>query len=109
MHHIEYTLQQTLTRVLHEVVDECTRKIVEKGLENDYSFLIIADHGNSDFMVNDDGTPNTAHSTNPVPCFLINVDGVEVLKNGILADVAPTILKIMELSAPAEMSGKALF
>ena len=80
-----------------EVVDECTGKIVEKGLENGYSFLIIADHGNSDFMVNDDGTPNTAHSTNPVPCFLINVDGVEVLNNGILADVAPTILKMMGL------------
>ena len=92
-----------------EVVDECTCKIVEKGLENDYSFLIIADHGNSDFMNNKDGTPNTAHSTNPVPCFLINVDGVEVLSNGILADVAPTILKMMGLAAPVEMSGRELF
>jgi len=92
-----------------EVVDECTRKIVKTGLENDYSFLIIADHGNSDYMINEDGTPNTAHSTNPVPCFLVNVGGIEVLNNGILADVAPTILKIMGLSAPAEMSGKALF
>lgn len=92
-----------------EVVDECTGKIVKKGLENEYSFLIIADHGNADYLINEDGTPNTAHSTNPVPCFLINVDDVKRLKNGVLADVAPTILKMMGIERPIEMTGTSLY
>jgi 2,3-bisphosphoglycerate-independent phosphoglycerate mutase len=92
-----------------EVVDDCTSKIVEKGLENEYSFLIIADHGNADYLVNEDGTPNTAHSNNPVPCFLINVDDVKKLKSGVLADVAPTILKMMGVERPIEMTGKPLY
>ena len=76
-----------------ETVDDCTKKVVEAGLKNDYAFIIIADHGNADFAINTDGTPNTAHSTNPVPCFAINTD-FEKIENGRLGDIAPTILSI---------------
>ncbi len=85
-----------------ETVDDCARQVVEAGLQNDYAFLIIADHGNADFAINLDGSPNTAHSTNPVPCFAINT-GFEKIENGILGDVAPTILEIMEVEVPEEM------
>ena len=90
-----------------ETVDDCARQVVEAGLQNDYAFLIIADHGNADFTINPDGSPNTAHSTNPVPCFAINT-GFEKIENGILGDVAPTILKIMEVEVPEEMTGEIL-
>ena len=90
-----------------ETVDTCTRKVVEAGLKQDYVFIIIADHGNADFMINEDGTPNTAHTTNPVPCFLVNTDFTEI-KNGKLADVAPTILKLLDVSIPKEMDGNVL-
>ena len=90
-----------------EVVDECSRRVVTESIKKDYSILIIADHGNADFVVNNDGTPNTAHTTNPVPCFLINTT-YKKLDNGILADVAPTILKLMGLEKPIEMTGKSL-
>jgi len=90
-----------------ETVDSCLQKIVEEGLKNNYSFIIIADHGNSDYMINEDGTPNTAHTTNPVPCILIDKDHKEV-KDGKLADIAPTILKLMELKQPKEMDGDVL-
>ncbi|MCX6294694.1 MAG: 2,3-bisphosphoglycerate-independent phosphoglycerate mutase [Bacteroidetes bacterium] len=90
-----------------ETVDACTKRVVESGIQNGYSFIIIADHGNSDFMINPDGSPNTAHSTNPVPCILIDTDHKEV-KNGKLADIAPTILKIMGISIPKEMDGNVL-
>lgn len=90
-----------------ETVDACTKRVVETGLENGYSFIIIADHGNSDFMINPDGSPNTAHTTNPVPCILIDKDHKHV-KNGKLADIAPTILKIMGISVPKEMTGDVL-
>ena len=90
-----------------ETVDLCTKKVVEAGLKNDYAFIIIADHGNADFAINNDGTPNTAHSTNPVPCFAINT-GFCKLENGKLGDIAPTILKIMGLEIPNEMTGKIL-
>jgi 2,3-bisphosphoglycerate-independent phosphoglycerate mutase len=90
-----------------ETVDGLTQKIVEEGLRHDYSFVIIADHGNADFAVNPDGSPNTAHSTNPVPVFLIDKNYTQI-RNGILADVAPTILKIMGIECPAEMTGKIL-
>lgn len=91
-----------------EKADSCLKQVVNKGLEYGYSFVIIADHGNADFAINDDGTPNTAHTTNPVPVWVIN-DSVEEVHNGILADIAPTILKLMELPAPEEFGGKALF
>ncbi len=90
-----------------ETVDECNRRVVEAGLKNNYSFIIIADHGNAEYMINPDGSPNTAHTTNPVPCILIDKDFKKVL-NGKLADLAPTILKIMELQVPHEMTGKVL-
>ena len=90
-----------------ETVDQCTKQVVEAGLKQDYTFLIIADHGNADFMIIDDGTPNTAHTTNPVPCFLLN-SGYSDIKNGKLADVAPSILKMMGIDIPEEMNGNVL-
>ena len=90
-----------------ETVDQCAKQVVDAGLKQDYTFLIIADHGNADFMINDDGTPNTAHTTNPVPCFLLN-SGYSDIKNGKLADVAPSILKMMGIDIPKEMDGNVL-
>jgi len=90
-----------------ETVDDCTKKVVEVGLKNDYAFIIIADHGNADFAINFDGTPNTAHSTNPVPCFAINTD-FEKIENGKLGDIAPTVLQIMGVEIPKEMTGDIL-
>ena len=92
-----------------ETVDQCAKALVEEGLKYGYDFLIIADHGNADFAVNADGTPNTAHSMNPVPCWLVSNDLKPTLREGILADVAPTILKMMHLPQPADMSGVSLF
>ncbi len=92
-----------------ETVDNCVKKVVETGLSLGYSFLITADHGNAEMMVNDDGTPNTAHTTNPVPCFLVQNNGEnETIHNGKLADLAPTILKLMGIPIPAEMTGEIL-
>ena len=90
-----------------ETVDSCTQKVVEAGLKNDYAFIIIADHGNADFALNPDGTPNTAHSTNMVPCFAINTN-FEKIENGKLGDIAPTILHIMGVETPIEMTGEIL-
>jgi 2,3-bisphosphoglycerate-independent phosphoglycerate mutase len=90
-----------------ETVDACAQRVVETGIEKGYSFIIIADHGNSDFMLNPDGSPNTAHTTNPVPCILIDSDYKHV-KSGKLADIAPTILKIMGIGIPKEMNGEVL-
>lgn len=90
-------------------VDGCLGQIVEAALELDYRLLIIADHGNSDYMINEDGSPNTAHTMNPVPCILVgnDVQG-RSLKNGRLADVAPTILYSEGISRPAIMTGENL-
>ena len=90
-----------------ETVDQCTRAIVEIALENDYATLIIADHGNAETMINPDGSPNTAHTTNPVPVVLVDPDR-KTIKNGILADVAPTILDIMGVVQPETMTGETL-
>jgi len=90
-----------------EKVDNCVERIVAKGLENGYSFIIIADHGNADFAINADGSPNTAHSTNPVPCILIDADNKEI-KDGKLGDIAPTILSLLNVEIPAEMTGEIL-
>ena len=90
-----------------ETVDKCAKDLVEIGTKNDYAFVIIADHGNADFALNQNGSPNTAHTTNPVPCFVLNTNFTH-LDNGKLADIAPTILKIMEVEIPAEMTGNIL-
>jgi 2,3-bisphosphoglycerate-independent phosphoglycerate mutase len=97
---------KAVTKAL-ETVDECLGKVIEAGRKQNYSFIIIADHGNSDFMINADGTPNTAHTTNPVPCILID-DRFQKINDGRLADIAPTLLKLMEISAPADMTGHSL-
>jgi len=90
-----------------ETVDACSRQVVECGLENGYSFIIIADHGNAEFMINEDGSVNTAHTTNLVPCILIDPDYSEI-RDGKLGDIAPTILKIMNVPIPERMSGDVL-
>ena len=90
-------------------IDNCVRDTVEAAKAHGYEVIIIADHGNADNAINADGTPNTAHSLNPVPCvYVTEKTGVEI-HNGILADVAPTILKIMGMEQPSDMTGKALF
>ncbi|MDI1234292.1 MAG: 2,3-bisphosphoglycerate-independent phosphoglycerate mutase [bacterium] len=92
-----------------ETVDACVKKIVQKGLEHGYQFIILADHGNADEAKNLDGSPNTAHSMNPVPCFILSDKCTSIPKKGKLADVAPTILKLLNLEKPAEMDGDYLF
>ncbi|GAC1549489.1 MAG: 2,3-bisphosphoglycerate-independent phosphoglycerate mutase [Mucilaginibacter sp.] len=90
-----------------ETADRCTKDVVEAGIANGYSFIIIADHGNADYMVNDDGSPNTAHTTNLVPCIVIDSD-VKQVKDGKLGDIAPTILKILGVKIPEKMTGNVL-
>jgi 2,3-bisphosphoglycerate-independent phosphoglycerate mutase len=90
-----------------ETVDRCVGKVVKAAIDMKYSIMIIADHGNADYAVNEDGSPNTAHSLNPVPCILANTKFKQI-QDGILADVAPTLLSIMGLSIPAEITGKIL-
>ena len=90
-----------------ETVDECVGDVVEAAKANGYDVLIIADHGNADNAVNNDGSPNTAHSLNPVPCILVTEDYTSI-DEGILADVAPTLLHIMGVDIPEEMTGKVL-
>lgn len=91
-----------------QTVDKCVEKVIETARAHGYEAIIIADHGNADFAENADGTPNTAHSLNPVPCVYVSDDKKATVENGILADVAPTILHIMGLPQPAEMTGKNL-
>ncbi|MRT17007.1 2,3-bisphosphoglycerate-independent phosphoglycerate mutase [Vitellibacter sp. q18] len=90
-----------------ETVDKCAKAIVEKALENHYATIIIADHGNSETMRNPDGSPNTAHTTNPVPILIVD-DEIKSVNNGILGDVAPTILKIMGVEKPEIMTQHSL-
>lgn len=92
-----------------ETVDTCTKEVVTACIESGYTALIIADHGNADIMINEDGTPNTAHTTNPVPCILVDDDKDIQLRDGKLGDIAPTILKLMGIPKPAEMTGNELF
>ena len=89
-------------------VDACVGRVIEAARANSYDVLIIADHGNADFAVNDDGTPNTAHSLNPVPCIWVTDTPCAHLRDGVLADVAPTLLAIMGLPQPPEMTGTSL-
>lgn len=90
-----------------QTVDNCVGKVVDAAVANGYTVMIIADHGNADFTINEDGSPNTAHTTNPVPCILVS-DEYKKIENGILADVAPTIIKIMGLEIPSVITGKVL-
>jgi 2,3-bisphosphoglycerate-independent phosphoglycerate mutase len=89
-------------------VDQCVKEVVGAARTNGYDVMIIADHGNADYAVNDDGSPNTAHSLNPVPCIYVGDKKDVTLRNGILADVAPTLLTIIGLPVPKEMTGKVL-
>jgi 2,3-bisphosphoglycerate-independent phosphoglycerate mutase len=90
-----------------ETVDGCLKRVVEAGLEGGFSFIIIADHGNADIAINPDGSPNTAHTTNPVPCILIDNE-IKKINPGKLADIAPTLLTLMGIKVPKEMTGNSL-
>lgn len=90
-----------------ETADHCAETVVKTGLENGYAFIILADHGNSEFMVNPDGSANTAHTTNLVPCILVGTDYTHI-SDGKLGDVAPTILKLMGIEKPEIMTGNTL-
>ena len=91
-----------------ETVDACVEKVVTAGLQNGYTIFLTADHGNADFMINEDGSPNTAHTTNLVPFFIIDKEWNGPIKAGKLGDLAPTILTMMGLPIPKEMSGNVL-
>ncbi len=91
-----------------ETVDSCVKNVITAALENDYASIIIADHGNSETLLNPDGSPNTAHTTNPVPLILVNKDSREGIKDGILGDIAPTILDLMEIEKPDAMTQHSL-
>ena len=91
-----------------ETVDKCVERVVSAALDSDYTVFLTADHGNADFMINPDGSPNTAHTMNPVPFFIIDKHFSGGLRQGKLGDLAPTILTVMGLDIPAEMTGKVL-
>jgi 2,3-bisphosphoglycerate-independent phosphoglycerate mutase len=91
-----------------EAVDDCVSQIVPVALDNGYAIFLTADHGNADYMINEDGTPNTQHSLNPVPFFIISNDYKGSIKHGKLGDLAPTILTYMGLEIPKEMTGDVL-
>ncbi len=90
-----------------ETVDQCAKDVITAGLENGYTTIVIADHGNCDTMVNPDGSPNTAHTTNPVPLILVDKE-LKQIKSGVLGDIAPTILKLMGVAQPEVMTQKPL-
>jgi len=90
-----------------ETVDKCTKEVISTGLQNGYTTLLIADHGNCETMMNPDGSPHTAHTTNPVPIILIDKK-IQSIKNGVLGDIAPTILELMGVEQPKEMTRKSL-
>lgn len=91
-----------------EAVDTCAGEVLDAALANGYTSIVIADHGNSDIMINPDGSPNTAHTTNLVPCILVDKEMKPEMKDGKLGDLAPTILKLMGISIPLEMTGDLL-
>lgn len=90
-----------------EAVDKCVETVINSANKNNYTTILIADHGNCETMINPDGTPNTAHTTNPVPVILIDKD-LKNIKSGILGDIAPTILKLMGIKKPKEMTQESL-
>ncbi|NOT75415.1 MAG: 2,3-bisphosphoglycerate-independent phosphoglycerate mutase [Cyclobacteriaceae bacterium] len=91
-----------------EVVDQCNEAVTEVARKNGYSVIVIADHGNAELMLNEDGSPNTAHTTNLVPCIFVDDEYKGKIKDGKLGDLAPTILKILQVPIPAEMNGNIL-
>lgn len=91
-----------------EAVDACADSVITTALANDYTIIVIADHGNSDMMINEDGTPNTAHTTNLVPCIMVDKNDQLAIKDGKLGDLAPTILKLMGIEKPEDMTGNIL-
>ena len=91
-----------------ETVDDCLSRLIPLLLSHDYRIVILADHGNADYMINEDGSPNTAHTKNPVPCILVSNNSSYTLNPGKLADIAPTILYLMDLPIPKEMNGNIL-
>jgi len=91
-----------------ETVDKCVERVITAGLNNGYTIFLTADHGNSDYMINEDGSPNTAHTLNPVPLFIVDKDWHGTVKPGKLGDIAPTILTMMNLPVPKEMTGEVL-
>lgn len=91
-----------------EAVDECAKAVTEKALDKDFTIIVIADHGNADYMKNEDGSPNTNHSTMPVPCIVISNNGVKEVKDGKLGDLAPTLLSLMDIEISEEMTGDIL-
>lgn len=91
-----------------ETVDTCVEKVVTAALKQDYAVFILADHGNADYEINEDGTPNTAHTVNLVPFFIVDKEWKGTVKNGKLGDIAPTILTMMQLPIPKEMTGNVL-
>jgi len=90
-----------------ETVDKCTKEVISTGLQNGYTTLLIADHGNCETMMNPDGSPHTAHTTNPVPMILIDKE-IQSINNGVLGDIAPTILELIGIEQPKEMTRKSL-
>lgn len=95
-------------KIAAQTVDNCVQQVVTIGLQNGYTIFLTADHGNADFMINEDGSPNTAHTTNPVPLFIIDENWKGNVKAGKLGDIAPSILTMMGLAIPKEMSGEVL-
>jgi 2,3-bisphosphoglycerate-independent phosphoglycerate mutase len=92
-----------------ETVDRCVGEIVREGLKSGYDFIITADHGNADMMMNPDGSPNTAHTLNPVPCFYVSNRNINCsIMDGRLADIAPTVLCLLGINTPLEMNGSVL-
>ena len=91
-----------------EAVDGCLQEVVEIALENGYTSIIIADHGNSEKMINADGSPNTAHTTYPVPLILVEKNGIDKIENGVLGDIAPTVLDLLNIDQPKSMTQKSL-
>ena len=91
-----------------ETVDSCVQQLVTTALAHNYCIFLTADHGNADYEINEDGTPNTAHTLNPVPLFVIDKEWSGTVLSGKLGDIAPSILKRMGLAIPAEMTGEIL-
>ena len=100
-------VMNAIAKAVH-AVDNCVKEVIEAAKANDYEAIIIADHGNADHALNEDGTPNTAHSLNPVPFVYVTENKNAKVENGVLADVAPSILHILGMPQPADMTGRDL-